>query len=275
MRGETLTRKREEGAGTPGEHPQASSLQRPHRELRLRLRTGSQHQAPPIGEGPSEHVIHGIPHTPCHLGQAHGKTHKIHPEDGPSRPEQPHPGTPALPQGPARGACPPHLGASQPPPCPAPALCRHLLLGPHQQLGTETPPREGHSLCWQREAKPPEPGDAAVAEPGRPCHCQPIPKRPRPGAVDAPQQPAAGSELGWPSLLGGRIINTPNLSPRPPQPEGPPVQGCGEEESPGAGAGKGLGAAAAGGWKGQREPRPGPGQERRQRRRRGGGGEGK
>lgn len=51
-----------EGAGTLGEHPQASSLQRPHPDLCLRLlRASSQHQAPPIGEAQSDHVIHGIP----------------------------------------------------------------------------------------------------------------------------------------------------------------------------------------------------------------------
>lgn len=54
--------------------------------------------------------------------------------------------------------------------------------------------------------------------------------------MDAPKQPAAGSGLGWPSLLGGRILNTPNLSPQ----KGHPPGGEGRRWSrPGAGAGRG------------------------------------
>lgn len=105
----------------------------------------------------------------------------------------------------------------------APPPARQPVSSPAQP-----PPHVPHSaitcyLPWAAAGRPqPEGATASACQGGRPDPQAALPptahpEKARAWAMDAPQQPAA-SRAGRPSLLGGRIINTPNLSPRPEPP---------------------------------------------------------
>lgn len=122
-----------------------------------------------------------------------------------------------------------------------PALGHHL-----QQLptgaGRETPPKASGKgpTPWSPVTLPESQG--ALPPPAGP-------ERPRPGSHGGRLTAGRGSGAGQPSLLGGRIINTPNLSLRPPAARTTRQEVGARSGSRGIGKGKGWepGPGGAGG----------------------------
>jgi hypothetical protein len=89
----------------------------------------------------------------------------------------------------------------------------------------DSPQRRTQPLLTANGGRAPEPGHGAVPEPSHTLLQLTDPEKAwEPPLLSNSLRPVRGW-TGLAMLLGGRIINTSNLSPRLPQPEGPPPGG--------------------------------------------------